>query len=118
MLKIALNQGLAFRCGNRIPLRDRVIRSIVGQIHPTMDEYPSSSHTSSSIDVGQPLDAAERVTFTRPTIADRTWAMGITASALGFSILSDELPALRLLILTYSVWAMREWIVHRQVLSS
>ena len=83
-------------------------------MNPTIDDYPSSSHTPSLIEESMALDA-ERVKFSRPTIAQRLLAIGTTASALGFSILSDELPALRLLILSYSVWAMGEWIVHRQV---
>lgn len=51
--------------------------------------------------------------FLRPEATSRASAVASTAVLLGFSVMADDLPALRLLILTYSVWAMGEWIVHR-----
>ena len=51
--------------------------------------------------------------FLRPEATSRACAVASTAALMGFSVMADDLPALRLMILTYGVWAMGEWIVHR-----
>ena len=56
------------------------------------------------------------LTYAKPAIEQRQLVVLASAALLGFSVLSDDLPLLRLIILTYSVWATGEWIVHRLVL--
>ncbi len=52
-------------------------------------------------------------TYSRPTWEARASAVLTSGALLGFAVASDDLPALRLTILTYALWAGSEWVVHR-----
>ena len=73
--------------------------------------FAASDNLITDSEPGEPLLAGP--SFLRPEATSRACAVASTAALLGFSVMADELPALRLFILTYSVWAMGEWIVHR-----
>ncbi len=66
----------------------------------------SSSTSSSSTPSGN---------FTRLSAGERSGALLATCALLGFVVVADDFPAVRLAILTYMVWAMGEWLVHRWV---
>lgn len=55
----------------------------------------------------------DQIKFFRLERSTQATAILVTSSLLGFCGLSDDLPALRLGILTYLLWAYGEWVVHK-----
>eukprot|EP00873_Tetraselmis_striata_P002628 jgi/Tetstr1/422892/TSEL_013676.t1 len=76
-----------------------------------------AASTSAPIADDEPIererDGVSRVTFERAGLETQFVAALATGGLLGFAVLSDELPALRLAVLTYALWAAGEWTVHR-----
>lgn len=56
---------------------------------------------------------SERVTYTRETSGEQATAACVAAGLLSFAVCADELPAVRLAILCYSLWSVGEYAMHR-----
>ena len=57
--------------------------------------------------------AGMKVSFSRVSHGSRLGAAALTSGALGFCVLADDIPAVRLGLLTYFLWASGEWVVHK-----
>ncbi len=75
---------------------------------------PSMKHDSTaSLTTMTEMPGQERVGYHRTPSETRVAAWASLTATLGYILSSDSLPGLRLMLLTYIVWAVGEWTIHR-----